>query len=127
MGTAMLHWLGLRIAKRPDRSRANTIAPHESRVELPNLGMVEVRAAINCIGDVCPRPQLMTLKVLERIAEGEVVELQVDSPGAREAIYHMATTLCVTCLAVIKHKDHWRVYLRKDPGWDSGAWPLRES
>lgn len=40
-------------------------------------------------GYVCPHPQLYTKKVLEKLKEGEVLELMFDNPSSGESIIAM--------------------------------------
>jgi len=42
-------------------------------------------------GYVCPHPQLYTKKVLQKIAQGDVVEVLFDNPSSSESIEAMCT------------------------------------
>lgn len=69
---------------------------------------------VDCRGDSCPRPQLMTKKAVGEIAPGAVVEVLVDNPTSVEALPPMCNELDATHLATIKDPACWRVYIQKD-------------
>ncbi len=82
-------------------------------VEVYEFGPIQVQVAIDCRGAVCPRPQLLTMKALEQMQNGQVVELLVDNPSSTEAIPAMTLTLGSTHLITVKEVDYWSIYLRK--------------
>lgn len=82
-------------------------------VDVCELGPIQVQVAIDCRGAVCPRPQLLTMKALDQMLDGEVVELLVDNPSSAEAIPAMALTLGSSHLITVKEVDYWTIYLRK--------------
>lgn len=41
---------------------------------------------LDCIGYVCPHPQLYTKKMLEKVAPGDVIEVYFDNPSSSESI-----------------------------------------
>ncbi len=69
---------------------------------------------VDCIGDSCPRPQLMTKKALGKAASGNVIEVLIDNPSSVEAIPPMLNDLGATHLETIKAARCWEVYVRKD-------------
>ncbi len=69
---------------------------------------------VDCIGDSCPRPQLMTKKTIDRIDIGQVVEVLVDNPSSMEALPPMCDELSATHLETVKEERCWKVYIRKD-------------
>jgi tRNA 2-thiouridine synthesizing protein A len=69
---------------------------------------------LDCIGDSCPRPQLMTKKALGEIGPREVIEVLVDNPSSMEALPPMCASLNATHLETLKSERCWRVYIRKD-------------
>ncbi len=81
-------------------------------VVLPS-GRVTIARTLDCLGAACPRPQLLTLKVMGQLQEGEVVELLSDNPATVETLPALMFTLCGTHLATVKEEDCWRVYMRK--------------
>ena len=44
---------------------------------------------LDCIGYVCPHPQIYTKKMLEKIAPGDVLEVLFDNPSSSESIAAM--------------------------------------
>ncbi len=85
--------------------------PHA--VDVPGLGMVIVARTVNCIGDGCPKPQLLTLKALNLVDEGEIVELISDNPTAVETIPAMMLAAYGSHLATVRGDGCWKVYVRK--------------
>lgn len=83
------------------------------RVTLDGATHVVARQ-IDCLGDSCPRPQLMTKKAIGQAATGDVVEVLVDNPSSVEALPPMCDEIGATHLGTVKAEHCWRVYLRKD-------------
>lgn len=75
---------------------------------------VEISACIDCLGDSCPRPQLMTKKALGKAASNDVIEILIDNPSSMEAIPPMLPELNATHLETIKGDRRWEVYVRKN-------------
>ena len=75
---------------------------------------VQVARRVDCRGDSCPRPQLMTKKAVSEVAPGGVVEVLVDNPSSVEALPPMCDELNATHLETVKDPDCWRVYIKKD-------------
>ena len=75
---------------------------------------VQVARRVDCRGDSCPRPQLMTKKAVNEIAAGGVVEVLVDNPSSVEALPPLCNELNATHLEAIKDPACWRVYIKKD-------------
>ena len=69
---------------------------------------------IDCLGDSCPRPQLMTRKAMAEAAVGDVLEVSLDNPSSVEALPPMCPEIGATHLETVKADHCWRVYLRKD-------------
>ena len=44
---------------------------------------------LDCLGYVCPHPQIYTKKVLEKISDGDVLEVIFDNPSSSESIIAM--------------------------------------
>ncbi len=82
-------------------------------VDLPGLGCVHVVYSVDCLGAMCPRPQLLTLKVLGEVGPGEVIEVLLDNSTAVEGFPALAQTLGCMHLAALRESGCWRVYLRK--------------
>ena len=75
---------------------------------------VQLARKVDCRGDSCPRPQLMTKKAVSEVGPGAVVEVMVDNPSSVEALPPMCNELNATHLETIKDPACWRVYIKKD-------------
>jgi len=102
--------MGLFSKKNDSTARAASTAT----VTLPDGTSVTVAQQINCLGDSCPRPQLMTKKALAGAASGDVVEVMIDNPTSMEAIPPMMKDLASTHLATVRADRYWRVLVRKN-------------
>lgn len=80
---------------------------------LPGIGRIRVAYVVDCLGAMCPRPQLLTMKILSQVDEREVIEVISDNPAAVEAFPSLAETLLCAHLMTIKEAACWRLYLRK--------------
>jgi len=69
--------------------------------------------SVDCLGAMCPRPQLLTIKVLDEIGLREIIEVVLDNPTAVEGFPALAQALDCTHLATVRESGCWRVYLRK--------------
>lgn len=45
--------------------------------------------SLDCLGYVCPHPQIYTKKMLEKIKSGDVLEVLFDNPSSSESIAAM--------------------------------------
>lgn len=75
---------------------------------------ITVVRRVDCLGDSCPRPQLMTKKALREAAPGDVIEVIVDNPSSMEALPPMCAGLGATHLETMKADRCWQVFIRKD-------------
>ncbi len=75
---------------------------------------VQLARKVDCRGDSCPRPQLMTKKAVSEVGPGAVVEVMVDNPSSVEALPPMCNELNATHLETIKDPNCWRIYIKKD-------------
>lgn len=85
-----------------------------SSLTLSNGSTVEVSQIIDCLGDSCPRPQLMTKKAMSKAASGDVIEVRIDNPTSMEAIPPMMPELEGTHLETIKTDRYWQVIVQKN-------------
>jgi tRNA 2-thiouridine synthesizing protein A len=83
-------------------------------ITLDDGNSVAVNYVVDCLGDSCPRPQLMTKKAMSKAAGGEVIEVKIDNPTSMEAIPPMMPELQGTHLGTVKTDRYWRVIVRKD-------------
>jgi len=70
--------------------------------------------SVDCLGDSCPRPQLMTKKALSSSESNDVVEIMVDNPTSMEALPPMCAGLNATHLETISVENGWHVYIQKN-------------
>ncbi|MDP6572474.1 MAG: sulfurtransferase TusA family protein [Rhodospirillales bacterium] len=84
------------------------------QVTLEGGATITVAKSVDCLGDSCPRPQIMTKKAVEGVASGEVVEVVIDNPPSMEAIPPLCPDIGATHLETRKAKNCWEVYVRKD-------------
>ncbi len=68
---------------------------------------------VDCIGDSCPRPQLMTKKAVSKAASGDVIEVRVDNSTSMEAIPPMMGSLQAKHLGTVKVGHYWSVLVSK--------------
>lgn len=97
-------------------TRANadaTAVPSDRVVDLPLQGPVRVGHFVDCRGAMCPRPQMLTMKVMQKMNEGDVVEVNCDNPAAVEGFPSLAIKLASTHLGTLRDSRTWRIYLRK--------------
>jgi tRNA 2-thiouridine synthesizing protein A len=69
---------------------------------------------VDCLGDSCPRPQMMTKKALTSAQTNDVVEITVDNPSSMEAVPPMGPQLGATHLETVTENNCWKIYMRKD-------------
>lgn len=93
--------------------RAIPVEPISRLVEIPGVGRVRLVRSVDCLGAMCPRPQLLTMKVVGEVEPGEVIEVVSDNPAAVEGFPALAQALGCTHVATVRDADHWRMYLRK--------------
>ena len=48
---------------------------------------------LDCLGYVCPHPQIYTKKMLEKIGDGDVLDVVFDNPSSSESISAMCETM----------------------------------
>lgn len=101
-------WFGKR-----RRTGVQKAAAETRQVDVPGLGLVSVARTVNCIGDGCPKPQLLTLKALNLVDEGDAVELISDNATAVETIPAMMLAAYGSHLATVRDDGYWKVYVRK--------------
>ena len=83
-------------------------------VTLEDGNVVKISQVVDCIGDSCPRPQLMTKAALSKANPGDIIEVKIDNPTSVEAIPPMMPELGSTCLGTIKQPRYWQVVVRRD-------------
>ena len=106
-------WFG-----RHKQQRPSVISRIDRHVTLEGYGPLHVHVFIDCLGAVCPRPQLLTMRALDQMSDSEVLEILVDNPGSVEAIPPIGMTLDSTHLITIRDDNCWRIYVCKGYGDD---------
>lgn len=103
--------MGFFSKKKKDENATGTSA---GSVVLASAGEVDLKGRIDCLGDSCPRPQLMTKKALTSAASGDVYVVLIDNPSSMEAIPPMMPALDATHLETVKADRCWQVYVQKN-------------
>lgn len=83
-------------------------------VTLEDGETVTVNSIIDCIGDSCPRPQLMTRSALSKAESGDILAVDVDNPTSMEALPPIIVENSGTHLGTIRQSRHWAVVMRKN-------------
>jgi tRNA 2-thiouridine synthesizing protein A len=96
------------------KKRAEDCGSSSGTATLSDGTSIRLAAVVDCIGDSCPRPQLMTKKAVGKIAPGEIIEVMVDNPSSMEALPPMCDELDATHLETIQSPRCWKIYIRKD-------------
>ncbi len=81
---------------------------------LSNGTVVTIKTKVDCLGDSCPRPQLMTKKAVGQLGSGEVVEVLIDNASSVEALPPMCNEMNAQHLDTLTGERCWKVYIRKD-------------
>lgn len=81
---------------------------------LGNGTRVRIARSVDCRGDSCPRPQLMTKKAIQEVGSGDMIEVLLDNPTSVEALPPMCDELNATHADTVKEAGCWRVYIKKD-------------
>jgi TusA-related sulfurtransferase len=95
------------IAKDKDRLRVDL------EEYLPGVGPVTVAFVIDCLGAMCPRPQLLIRKYVEQAVDGDVIEVVSDNPALVESFPWLAEALSCSHLVTLHERNAWRLFLRK--------------
>lgn len=83
-------------------------------VQLSDGSEVSLACTVDCIGDSCPRPQLMTRKAVGSAGSGDVIAVLIDNPTSMEAIPPMCPEIGATHLETLRQDRRWQVLVRKD-------------
>lgn len=94
------------------KDKANAVP--QAAVTLANGDVIEVTTQVNCMGDSCPRPQLMTKKAVGAAAANDIIEIAVDNPTSMEALPPMCPQLSATHLETVAVDQGWHVYIQKN-------------
>jgi tRNA 2-thiouridine synthesizing protein A len=99
-----------------NRNKDKTATPDQAaeNITLSSGETLAINQVIDCLGDSCPRPQLMTKKAMAQAAAGDVIEVRIDNPTSMEAIPPMMPELHGTHLETIKKDRYWQIIVRKN-------------
>lgn len=82
---------------------------------LPGHGEVPVSRVLDCSGEMCPRPQLLTKRVVvKEMSAGQVLELVVDNPSSPELVPTIMSDIGSTHLGTLREHGAWRLFIRKE-------------
>lgn len=95
------------------KDKSSDTASGGENVTLSNGETYDITKVVDCMGDSCPRPQLMTKKATKAIASGEVLKVLVDNPTSMEALPPMCDGLGATHLETVPSNQGWQVYIQK--------------
>ncbi|MCW8828045.1 MAG: sulfurtransferase TusA family protein [Gammaproteobacteria bacterium] len=98
----------------PTRKRQRVCTEVTEQRELPGFGTVAVRCRVSCVGEGCPKPQLMTLKALDENQDGDIIEVVTDNLSAVETIPSMMDIYGGQHMATVREEDCWRIYVRRE-------------
>lgn len=104
-----VHWMRqwfIRRQKPNVTAQSNTVVLADGRE-------IEIVRSLDCIGASCPRPQLLTMWVLDEVNEGDVIELKSDNPATVETLPALMFSQGGTHVATQKHENYWCIYMRK--------------
>ncbi|OGW91331.1 MAG: hypothetical protein A3D28_02490 [Omnitrophica bacterium RIFCSPHIGHO2_02_FULL_63_14] len=68
---------------------------------------------LDCCGQLCPVPILMTEETLSELKSGDILEVAFTDPGARPDLDAWCRATGNALLEIIKGKDKWFAYVRK--------------
>jgi tRNA 2-thiouridine synthesizing protein A len=89
-------------------------AASSTQVTLSDGNVISVATRVDCLGDSCPRPQLMTKKAVNGAAANDIIEIAVDNPTSMEALPPMCPQLSATHLETVAVDNGWHVYIQKN-------------
>ena len=84
------------------------------QVVLDNGEAVSVTTVVDCIGDSCPRPQLLTRGALGKAGPGEIIQVMVDNPTSMEALPPIIEGNDGTHLGTLRRSRGWQVLMKKN-------------
>ena len=84
-------------------------------VDLPGWGVVSISKVVDCSGEMCPRPQLLTKRaVVREMAVGQVLELVVDNPSSPELVPTIMNDIGALHLCTERDSLAWHLFIRKE-------------
>lgn len=106
----LFHW------KDEDASanRHHSVTRINESVVLPGHGLVQIGCRVECESEGCPRPQLLTLKALNEVDRGVVVEVVTDNLSVVETMPSMMDIYEGVHMGTVQGKDNWCIYVRRE-------------
>ncbi len=80
---------------------------------LENGVSVSITSSVDCMGDSCPRPQLMLCAALGKASAGDIIEVKVDNPTSMEALPPIIIENGGIHLGTLREPRHWQVLAQK--------------
>lgn len=96
------------------KKEKTTGSTEQTSATLTDGTAVTIATHVDCIGDSCPRPQIMTKKALGAASANDIIEVAVDNPTSMEALPPMCSQLSSTHLETIAVDRGWHVYIQKN-------------
>jgi len=106
----LFHWKGEEVSAQRHRS----VTRINESVELPGYGLVQIGCRVECESEGCPRPQLLTLKALNEVDRGVVIEVVTDNLSVVETMPSMMDIYEGVHLGTVQGKDNWCIYVRRE-------------
>ena len=87
---------------------------HETPIDL-DADRVHVDRVLDCSGEMCPRPQLLTKRtIVKEMQVGQVLELVVDNPSSPDLVPTIMNDIGAVHLHTVRSGQDWRLYIRKE-------------
>jgi len=96
------------------KKKAVTTNDAHHDITLDDGSTVTATQVVDCIGDSCPRPQLMTKAAMAKAVAGDILEIKVDNPTSMEALPPMMPELHGKHLGTVRADRYWQVVLLKN-------------
>lgn len=75
--------------------------------------MVDITTTLDCMGEVCPYPDVKTKRKVKKMSSGEVLEILIDYPLSAERIPETLTKSGHEVLSVEKRENSsWQILVR---------------
>lgn len=88
---------------------------HHRMIPLERWADVEIDKVLDCSGEMCPRPQLLTKKaIIKEMSVGQVLELVVDNPSSPELVPTIMSDIGAVHLGTERDANAWHLYIRKE-------------
>lgn len=82
---------------------------------LPDGDRLEVHKVLDCSGEMCPRPQLLTKRtVVKEMDIGQILELIVDNPSSPDLVPTIMDDIGAVHLHTVRSDRDWKLYIRKE-------------